>query len=95
MRDNTLMVDNKLPAADQVQKLDKKDRVIYIYAGKPSARYKTKYGNQAKIQLNDKFSVVSDVGAYILAERGEIEQIPPIYSALKVDGERLYIWLVI
>ena len=32
MRDNTLMVTNKLPAADQVQKLDKKDRVIYIYA---------------------------------------------------------------
>jgi biopolymer transport protein ExbD len=28
MRDNTLMVTNKLPAADQVQKLDKKDRVI-------------------------------------------------------------------
>ena len=30
MRDSTLMVQNTLPAADQVQKLDKKDRVIYI-----------------------------------------------------------------
>ena len=69
MRDNTLMVTNKLPAADQVQKLDKKDRVIYIYAGKPSSRYQSKYGDQPKIQLNDKFSVVSDVGAYVLAER--------------------------
>ena len=69
MRDNSLMVENKLPAADQVQKLDKKDRVIYIYAGKPSSRYQSKYGDQAKIQLNDKFSVVSDVGAYVLAER--------------------------
>ena len=68
MRDNTLMVTNTLPAADQVQKLDKKDRVIYIYAGKPSERYVKKYGDQPKIQLNDKFSVVSDVGAYILAE---------------------------
>ena len=53
MRDNTLMVTNKLPAADQVQKLDKKDRVIYIYAGKPSSRYQNKYGDQPKIQLND------------------------------------------
>ncbi len=26
MRDNTLMVENKLPAADQIQKLDKKDQ---------------------------------------------------------------------
>ena len=47
MRDNTLMVTNKLPAADQVQKLDKKDRVIYIYAGKPSARYESKYGDES------------------------------------------------
>lgn len=89
MRDNTLMVDNKLPAADQVQKLDKKDRVIYIYAGKPSARYKIKYGSQAKIQLNDKFSVVSDVGAYILAERAtkreELQNV--LTTALKIDGE--------
>ena len=30
MRDSTLMVQNTLPAADQVQKLDKKDRVISV-----------------------------------------------------------------
>ena len=28
LRDNTLMIQNTLPAADQIQKLDKKDRVI-------------------------------------------------------------------
>ena len=43
LRDNTLLIQNTLPAADQVQKLDKKDRVIYIYAGKPSSRYQDKY----------------------------------------------------
>ena len=69
MRDNTLMVTNTLPAADQIKKLDKKDRVIYVYAGKPSARYADKYGDQPRIQLNDKFAVVGDVGAYILSER--------------------------
>ena len=89
MRDNTLMVNNTLPAADQIQKLDKKDRVIYIYAGQPSERYQAKYGNQPRIQLNDKFSVVSDVGAYILAERAtkreELQNV--LTTALKVDGE--------
>ena len=34
-KDSDLMVQNKLPVADQVQKLDKKDPVVYIYAGKP------------------------------------------------------------
>ena len=89
MRDNTLMVTNTLPAADQIKKLDKKDRVIYIYAGKPSARYQDKYGDQPRIQLNDKFAVVGDVGAYILSERAskreELQNV--LTTALKVDGE--------
>ena len=89
MRDSTLMVNNSLPAADQTQKLDKKDRVMYIYAGKPSSRYEDKYGSAARIQLNDKFSVVEDVGAFVLAERAskrqELQNV--LTTALKVDGE--------
>ncbi|MFQ3352123.1 MAG: biopolymer transport protein ExbD [Candidatus Marivariicella framensis] len=89
MRDSTLMVNNSLPAADQVQKLDKKDRVMYIYAGKPSSRYEDKYGSAARIQLNDKFSVVEDVGAFVLAERAskrqELQNV--LTTALKVDGD--------
>ena len=83
------MIQNTLPAADQIQKLDKKDRVIYIYAGKPSTRYQDKYGSQPRIQLNDKFATVSDVGAYILSERaGKREEIQNVLTtALKVDGE--------
>lgn len=89
LRDTTLMVKNELPFADQVQKLDKKDRIIYIYAGKPSQRYQQTYGTSAKIQLNDKFADVSDVGNYILAERAskrqELQNV--LTTALKVDGE--------
>ena len=89
MRDSTLMVVNVLPAADQIQKLDKKDRVMYIYAGKPSSRYKDKYGSSAKIQLNDKFASVGEVGAFILAERAakrqELQNV--LTTSLKVDGD--------
>ena len=89
MRDNTLMVTNTLPAADQVQKLDKKDRVMYIYAGKPSTRYQDKYGTEARIQLNDKFATIRDVAAFVLAEkaskRQELQNV--LTTALKVDGD--------
>ncbi|MDA7698724.1 biopolymer transporter ExbD [Flavobacteriaceae bacterium] len=89
MRDSTLLIVNKLPAADQVEKLDKKDRVMYIYAGKPSSRYVDKYGSTARIQLNDKFATVSEVGAFILAERAskrqELQNV--LTTALKVDSE--------
>ena len=89
LRDSTLMVRNILPAADQIQKLDKKDRVMYIYAGKPSSRYSDKYGTQARIQLNDKFSTVGEIGAFVLAERAskrqELQNV--LTTALKVDGD--------
>ena len=89
MRDNTLLVSNTLPSADQVQKLDKKDRVMYIYAGKPSARYQDKFGTQSRIQLNDKFATVQDVAAFVLAEkaskRQELQNV--LTTALKVDGD--------
>ncbi len=89
MKDSSLMVENTLPNADQIQKLDKKDRIIYIYAGKPSERYQQTFGTSAKIQLNDKFADVSDVAAYILAERAskrqELQNV--LTTALKVDKE--------
>ncbi|MFO8146940.1 MAG: biopolymer transporter ExbD [Gillisia sp.] len=89
MRQNTLMIQNQLPFADQVEKLDKKDLIMYIYAGKPSPRYQQKFGTEARIQLNDKFADVSDVQKFIYAEREakREELIPYLTTALKVDVE--------
>ncbi len=89
MRQNTLMVQNKLPFADQVEKLDKKDLVMYIYAGKPSPRYQQTFGTEARIQLNDKFADVSEVQQFIYTERESKreELVPYLTTALKVDVE--------
>ncbi len=89
MRQNTLMIENKLPFADQVEKLDRKELVMYIYAGKPSARYQQKFGSEARIQLNDKFAEVKDIQNFIYAEREakREELIPYLTTALKVDVE--------
>ncbi len=88
MRQNTLMIENNLPSADQVEKLDKKDLIMYIYAGKPSENYK-QYGTAAKIQLNDKFADVNEIAAFIQAERASKreELVPFLTTALKVDSE--------
>ena len=51
MRDSTLMVKNQLPAADQIQKLDKKDRVMYIYAGEPLIVMQTNTGHNPVFSL--------------------------------------------
>lgn len=87
MRQNTLMIENNLPFADQVEKLDKKDLVMYIYAGKPSENYK-QYGNVSRIQLNDKFADVKEIASFINAERASKreELVPFLTTALKVDS---------
>ena len=86
MRDNTLKIENKLPSADQVEKLEKKELVMYIYAGKPSKNY-SYAGTVPKIQLEDKLAEVKDIAAYIASQRAtkREEQIPYLTTALKVD----------
>jgi biopolymer transport protein ExbD len=88
MRENTLMIKNNLPYADQVEKLDKKDLVMYIYAGKPSEAYK-QYGTEARIQLNDKFADVDQIAAFIAAERASKreELVDFLTTSLKVDSD--------
>ena len=89
MRENTLMIQNALPVANQVEKLDKKNPISYVYMGKPSDNYKSKYGTEARIQLNDKFADVSDVGPFIEQERAALreELIPYLTVSLKVDKD--------
>ena len=89
MRETTLMIQNDLPFADQVEKLQKKDLVMYIYAGKPSARYQSQFGTEARIQLNDKFADIGDIKQFILQEkeskREELQN--KLTTSLKVDQE--------
>jgi biopolymer transport protein ExbD len=89
MRDTSLKVQNVLPIANQTEKLDKKDLVMYIYAGKPSQRYQQQFGTEARIQLNDKYASVSDIQQFIFEERQSKreELVPYLTTALKVDEE--------
>ncbi|RXG14149.1 biopolymer transport protein ExbD [Leeuwenhoekiella aestuarii] len=89
MRETTLMVKNNLPTANQVEKLDKKDLIMYIYAGEPVDRYQGTYGTSAKIQLNDKFADVGEIQDFIYQERASKreELVPFLTTALKVDGD--------
>lgn len=89
MREDTLMIENRLPLADQVEKLEKKYPISYIYAGKPARGYE-KYGEEARLQLNDKFADISDIQAFINAERAAIareELVDYLTVSLKVDRE--------
>lgn len=88
MREDELMIDNRLPSANQVEKLESKNKLIYIYIGKPSAQYQKTYGVTDVIQLGDKISSVAEVQTYVNTKRNEMpEDIQDeMMVSLKVDG---------
>ncbi len=89
MKDSTVKVQNTLPNASEIKKLEKKDRVITIYVGAPTQEYQSTFGSEPKIQLNDKFASPSEVGDFILMERAkkaqELQNV--LTTSLKVDKD--------
>lgn len=88
MREDNLLIENRLPVADQIEKLDKKNPISYIYAGKPAKGYE-KFGTEARLQLNDKFAEITEIQAFINAERAALreELVPYLTVSLKVDRD--------
>jgi biopolymer transport protein ExbD len=66
MREVTLIVKVLPPEATEVQKLEKKSLVSYIYVGVP---LKTQFGTESRIQLNDAFANPSDIAEFVASER--------------------------
>lgn len=90
MRESELLVNIKYPKATELQKLEKKSLVSYIYVGPPNERLKSKYGTAPRIQLNDVIADdVSEIKTFIQNER--IPKPEPLQSkmttSLKVDGD--------
>jgi len=88
MRETNLLVEQHLPKADQVEKL-KKDRSVFIFAGKPSDQYKDKYGSEGRIQIGDKYTELSNIGLALTEARGKLnpELQSSVVVALKVDDD--------
>ena len=84
MRETTMKVRIKLPEATEVQKLEKKSLVSFIYIGAPT---NAKLGTEPRLQLNDQFARVDDVIPFIEQERldrAEADR-PLLTTSLKID----------
>jgi len=87
MRETTLFVRTQMPPATEVQKLERKSLVSFIYIGPPLQSQI--FGTEPRIQLNDAFSSVNDIAPFVAAERearNEAER-PMITTSLKVDRD--------
>ncbi len=87
MREVTVRVKQRMPEATEVQKLEKKSLVSFIYIGEPK---NTKlFGTKSRIQLNDVFASVDDIPEFIAKEREARDEADRkfITTSLKVDGD--------
>nr|WP_299345976.1 biopolymer transporter ExbD [Allomuricauda sp.] len=68
IKDYELLVENKLPSATELQKLENKDQIIEMYIGKPTYELASVLGTEPRIQLNTRIIGVSEIGDYVLSE---------------------------
>lgn len=89
MREVTLKVQFKAPQGTELEKLEKKSLVTFIYVGVPTQEYQKQLGSESRIQLNDSFAEVSEIQDYIIGERASMkeEDQPQMTVSLKVDRD--------
>jgi biopolymer transport protein ExbD len=87
MRETSLKVINVTPKATEVDKLERKSLVSYIYIGKPIKALQTDLGKAPRIQLNDAFKTKEDIFQFVEMERDKRDEAERnlITWSLKVD----------
>ena len=74
MKEVTYKVRMQTPQATELTKLEKKSLVRYIYVGEPTAEFRKQYGAETRIQLDDAFADVDEIGDYIINERSAMKE---------------------
>ena len=85
----TLLFLFKIPQGTELEKLEKKSLVTFIYVGKPTAEFRKKLGSESRIQLNDAYAEVDEIQAYVTNERSSMkeEDQPFMTVSLKIDQD--------
>ena len=85
MRETDILVKQQLPKATQLQKIERKSLVSYIYIGEP--KNVSLFGDEPKVQTNDAFVEVDDVVMFVNQEKDKLSEAErdKITMSMKVD----------
>lgn len=72
MKEVTYKVQMSYPEATELEKMENKSLVRYIYVGQPTKDLIGKYGSDTRIQLDDAFADISEVENYAANERAAL-----------------------
>ena len=87
LREQDILVEQNIPKAEQLTKMQKKSLVSYIYIGKPKDT--DRYGSEPRIQTNDVLVEPTAIVAFVNQERDKLDEAErnQITMALKVDDD--------
>jgi biopolymer transport protein ExbD len=87
LRDNSIKVQQRIPEATQMRKLQRKGLVSYLYIGAP--KHPGAWGKEPRIQANDVFIDTKEVNHWVNAEITRLEpgDKDAMIIALKVHDE--------
>ena len=87
LREQDLMVEQKIPQATQLQKLQKKTLISYLYIGKP--KNTGLYGSEPRVQANDVLITAPEIVQWVNQERDMLPESDRgfITISMKVDKD--------
>ena len=90
MREVTLKVKFTTPAGTELEKLEKKSVVSFIYVGPPTDNLRAQLGSGTRIQLNDRFAETREIIDFVAAERqGMTNQAEQVISIKADQGTQM------
>ena len=88
MREVDLKVELSKPTATEMQKLERKTLVTYMYVGPPKEKYQGKFGTEARIQLNDAFAQLTDIQPWVVVEREKINEAEQNQMTVSIKADK-------
>ncbi|WP_051203703.1 ExbD/TolR family protein [Hugenholtzia roseola] len=85
LRERDILVETAAPKASQIQKLEKRRLVSFIYVGKP--RDVGKFGSEPRIQLNDVLATPENIPQFVFSEKSKLPEVDreKLVVSLKID----------
>lgn len=86
LRETDILVEQRLPQAEQLKKLEKKSLVSHIYIGKPR---KEQFGTEPRIQVDDVFIIPEDVVRFVSEKKDKLSEVErdQLTISMKIDKE--------
>lgn len=88
MREVTLKVQFRAPQATELQKLEKKSLVTFIYVGEPTQEFRAQMGTATRVQLNDAFAEISEIQDYIAQEKSSMKEEDQPFMTVSIKSDK-------